>query len=47
MAPLDGRDVAAERNVIGLKKYATKITNDLDSFKEKVAFSEKIVEDLK
>lgn len=44
---LDVRDVAAERNVAGLIKYAKEITGDLDAFKEQVAFSEKVVEDLK
>ena len=41
------RDVCAERNVAGLIKYAKEITGDLDAFKEQVAFSEKVVEDLK
>jgi hypothetical protein len=31
---LDVRDVAAERNVAGLIKYAKEITGDLDAFKE-------------
>ena len=31
---LDIRDVAAERNVAGLIKYAKEITGDLDAFKE-------------
>jgi hypothetical protein len=44
---LDVRDVCAERNVAGLIKYAKEITGDLDAFKEQVAFSEKVVEDLK
>lgn len=47
MQKLDVRDVCAERNVAGLIKYAKEITGDLDAFKEQVAFSEKVVEDLK
>ena len=44
---IEERDVAQEKNIRNLVKYSKKITAELETYKEKVEMSEKVVQDLR
>lgn len=44
---IEQRDIAQEKNLRDLTKYAKKITAELEAYKQKVEMSEKIVQDLR
>ena len=44
---IEERDVAQEKNLRDLVRYAKKITSELEDYKQKVEMSERVVADLR
>ena len=44
---IENRDIAQEKNLRDLVRYAKKITSELEDYKQKVEMSERVVADLR